>query len=62
MPSYKLLFLDGLIVRNALAFLCEDDREAIDTVSQHEDGRAMELWQGSRLVKSFDSQEPPASS
>lgn len=52
MADYRLYFLDDLNhIRHAVEFECECDAEAIEAVEQHRDGRAMELWQRSRLVK-----------
>ena len=57
MADYRLYFLntEGRI-RHALEFQCADDDEAGKLVQDHADGRAMELWCGSRCVAKYDAQ------
>lgn len=37
---------------------CEDDAQAIRKAAKSGDGRAMELWNGAKLVKQFKATEP----
>jgi hypothetical protein len=55
MPHYRLYFLhlDNRI-SNAVDLDCETDEAAIEKVSSLRYVHAMELWQGTRLVKRFN--------
>ncbi len=58
MADYKLYFLNRSDhVRKRIDLDCRDDAHAIEVVGEHikDAPFAMELWQGSRLVKRFDS-------
>ena len=51
MTHYRLYFFDlAGNIRHALNLECEDDDHALRMVSEHADGRPMELWQGQRQV------------
>ena len=54
MQTYRLYFLgaNGHFA-HAIAFECDSDEEAIETVKAHVDGRPMELWQQARKVMDF---------
>jgi hypothetical protein len=61
---YRLYFLDPAgHIGKAVELDCEDDAQAIRGVEPHRDGRAMELWQTDRLVKTYPADrrgaEPP---
>lgn len=61
MPTYYLYFVGptGRIMgREDIA--AEDDPQAIALADRKSDGRAMELWQGSRQVKLFAPRSRPA--
>ena len=60
MEEYRLYFLgpEGRFSR-AVAFACCDDQHAIETVAEHRDGFAMELWQRDRLVSCFEADSAP---
>lgn len=55
MPHYRLYFLraDNRVDR-AVDLDCESDEEAIDKASELRGLEAMELWQGTRLVKRIE--------
>jgi hypothetical protein len=38
---------------------CGGDEDAIRTVTEHADGRAMEIWKGARCVKTFERSGKP---
>jgi hypothetical protein len=52
MPEYRLYLkgADGRILGPAIVIECDDDREAHDKASKTANGKALELWQGSRLI------------
>jgi hypothetical protein len=55
MAGYRLYFLLDGRIRHAVPLDCDNDAEAIRTVLDHTDGRAMELWCGARIVKCFEA-------
>jgi hypothetical protein len=63
MTYYRLNYLNsaGHVVR-ALDFQSNDDQHAMLTVDAYRDGRAMELWQGSRVVTVFEAPLPARAS
>jgi hypothetical protein len=53
MRSYKLYLLDeNDRIQSAMDLQCDDDADAIQLAQSLLDG-AMELWQGSRIVRRF---------
>jgi hypothetical protein len=53
-PDYRLYFLDdSKRIRNAVEFESASDNDADRFVLERSDGRAMELWSGTRLVRKF---------
>jgi hypothetical protein len=51
MVGYRLYFLDeNGHIRSALEADCADDDTALAWAAEQLDGRAVELWRGSRLV------------
>ena len=54
MTDYRLYFrgADGHFL-GIVELDCPDDEAALESVAAHADGRAMELWQRQRLVKTF---------
>ncbi|HEY1749894.1 MAG TPA: hypothetical protein VGG29_01435 [Caulobacteraceae bacterium] len=62
MPDYRLYFLDADDhIRHVVELECTDDRQAMDVVEEHVDGRTMELWRRARLVHRFPA-SPQSSS
>jgi hypothetical protein len=54
MGGYKLYFLDNDgHIKAATEVFCETDEEADGLAKAQDDGRAMELWSGARLVKKY---------
>lgn len=52
MAGYRLYFLDDNgRIRDAAEFECGGDDEALARAETHQDGRAMELWSGARIVR-----------
>jgi len=52
--DYRLYFIGrGGLCASVKALSFRDDEAAIDGVQEHVDGRAMELWQNSRYIRSF---------
>lgn len=58
MPDYRLYFLENNHIRHVVEMVCDCDEHAIECVSQHADGRTMELWHGSRVVRRYERTEP----
>ena len=60
MQEYRLYFVgpEGRF-SHALAFICRDDQDAIETVAEHRDGTPMELWHHGRLVGRFEADSAP---
>jgi predicted dinucleotide-binding enzyme len=58
MPDYRPSFLepDGAVAR-VVVLVCGDDKEAIRAAQDFADGRAMELREGGRLVRTFEKAE-----
>jgi hypothetical protein len=52
MPGYRAFEIDesGHIISPPAAINCNDDQEAILVATKLVDGRAIELWQGHRLI------------
>jgi hypothetical protein len=60
MAGYRLYFLDDNgRIRDAAEFECDGDEEALSQADARCDGRAMELWSGTRVVKKI-AKPPPA--
>ena len=59
--DYHLYFLRAGHIVHRVDLECGDDEEAVATVREHADGRAMELWQAARLVKQFPASSTPPS-
>jgi hypothetical protein len=54
MIGYRLYFLDDSgHIKSATDILCETDEEADVFAKEQNDGRAMELWKGARVVKKY---------
>ena len=52
--DYRLYFIGhGGLCASVKELRFRDDDAAVDGVTEHVDGRAMELWQNSRYVRSF---------
>jgi len=52
--DYRLYFIGrGGLCASVKELSFRDDEAAIDGVTEHIDGRAMELWQNSRYIRSF---------
>ena len=58
--EYRLYRLEGDRIREAESYECNDDAEAIVAALDRADGRAMELWEGARVVKKFPATPRPA--
>ena len=60
MAGYRLYFLDDNgRIRDAAEFKCDSDAEALSQADARCDGRAMELWSGTRVVQKM-AKRPPA--
>lgn len=54
MPDYRLYYLDDTKrIRQAVEFECVSDNDADRIALERNDGRAMELWSGARLIRKF---------
>jgi hypothetical protein len=53
MPRYRLYFINPTPrhIRDVVDFDAEDDASALRLITELEDGRALELWRGDRLVQ-----------
>ena len=59
MAHYRLYVLDGADhIRGAFDLDCADDAEAVGIAEAHQDGVALELWSGARLVLRVEAGEP----
>jgi hypothetical protein len=59
MPDYRLYFYDDQYrIRFVMTLECADDQEAIQSAEKHRDGRALEVWCRTRLVKRFEADIP----
>ena len=60
MGEYKLYFINPTPrhIRDIVQFVADDDLSAIGMSEHRADGRAMELWEGERVVMVFDPQGP----
>lgn len=59
MADYKLYFLGKTgRVEARLDLQANDDAQAIVLAEREDDGRAMELWHGERVVKRYPPKEP----
>jgi hypothetical protein len=58
---YRLYFKVGGHISDVAEFVCDDDRAALERVAGVRDGRAMELWELSRLVATWEAQPHPSS-
>jgi hypothetical protein len=58
MPEYRLYFIspEPRHIRDLVRFIASDDLAAVRRAAELADGRAMELWNGDRLVKAFEAQ------
>ena len=52
MPAYRFYIIgrDGDVAGPAPVVDCQDDQEAVEKAKQYLDGRAIEVWDGARLV------------
>jgi hypothetical protein len=55
MAYYRLYYLEDGHIRRVLEIDCEDDASAMKIAEQRADGRAMELWELSRIVARWDA-------
>jgi hypothetical protein len=54
--DYRLYFIGlGGLCASISELQFHDDEAAVEGVAKHVDGRAMELWQGRRYVRSFSA-------
>jgi hypothetical protein len=52
MAEYRLYFFDREgHIRHRVEFECDTDEAALAEVDRHSDGRALELWRGTQLVR-----------
>ncbi len=59
MSGYRLYFLDdGGRIRDADDFESEGDNDAVIQAENRQDGRAMELWSGARVVRKIPGRPP----
>ena len=59
MADYQLYLLDSQDhIRKRIDLECRDDAHAVEVVGEHISHMAMELWQGERLVKRFQREDP----
>lgn len=60
MAEYRLYFINPTPrhIRNIVHFVADDDLSAMGISEHCADGRAMELWEGERVVMVFDPQGP----
>lgn len=58
MNRYRLYFIEGSQLRQAVPIEAEDDENAVRFVAQRRFGRPCELWDGERLVERFDDHRP----
>jgi hypothetical protein len=58
-PHYRIYSIrpDGHIAGPAVVVECGDDKEAIQKTQQAVNGKDVELWEGSRLIVRFPSDE-----
>jgi hypothetical protein len=59
MPEYRLYLkaADGRILGPAIIIECDNDQEAFDRASRTANGKALELWQGSRPILQLPADE-----
>jgi hypothetical protein len=59
MPHYRIYVTttDGHVTAPATVIQCADDQEAIGKAAQLTDGRAIELWEGARLIVRFPTED-----
>lgn len=60
MAYYRLYFQVGGHISDVAEFVCDDDEAALARAAGSRDGRAMELWELSRLVASWEAQPRPS--
>ena len=60
MPHYRIYSTgaDDHISAPPIVVECADDQEAIQKAQQAVNGKAVELWQGERLIVRFPTDEP----
>lgn len=57
MPAYRLFFFDQAEhIRDATVIECDTDADAIARALEKHDGRAMELWLRTHLIKQFPTE------
>jgi hypothetical protein len=49
--------IDGHVIAPPTVIECADDQEAIGRAAQLTDGRAIELWEGARLIVRFPTED-----
>ena len=57
MPQYILYCFAGHKLDQCDRFAAADDAEATDEANRRHDGRAAELWCGTRKVQTFEAQD-----
>ena len=57
MPGFRIFYVDGSAghITGSHDFTAADDLEAIRQVEDYRTGSAMELWSGTRKIKSWDA-------
>jgi hypothetical protein len=58
---YRLYFTVRGHIMDVAEFVCDDDEAALERAAGVRDGRAMELWELSRLVARWEAQPSPTS-
>jgi len=63
MPGFRIFYVDGSARRitGSRDFNAADDLAAIHRVEEYRAGSAMELWSGTRKIKSWEATVPPDS-
>ncbi|HEY0437542.1 MAG TPA: hypothetical protein VGC92_12950 [Phenylobacterium sp.] len=62
MADYRLYYLDRRgHIGGVRELICADDADAVEQALAHADGRAMELWNRDRQVRSFPADAPSGS-
>jgi hypothetical protein len=59
MPTYRMYRIDaaGHIPEPSKTIECDDEDHAVEQARQYVDGLAVELWEGARLIRRFESND-----